>query len=206
MEVDSSEKVAANSEEGLLRGARRGGTKAFSALVEAHQEKMIHTAYSFLGSMEDAEDIAQEAFVKAYESLHSFNEKSRFSTWLYRILINRCKDFLRRKKVRQHLHSFLGTKTEEDSDPAEEVQASGRDARQELSDRELETEIHKALGQLPFQQRSVFTLKYLEGFKLEEIAESLDLSLGAVKAHLWQAVQKMRRMLSRQFPVEEGLR
>ena len=206
MEVDSSEKVVANSEEGLIRGTRRGDTKAFSALVEAYQEKMIHTAYSFLGSMEDAEDIAQEAFVKAYESLHSFNEKSRFSTWLYRILINHCKDFLRRKKVRQHLHLFPGTRTEKDSDPAEEVQASGRDARQELIDRELDAEIHKALGQLPFQQQSVFTLKYLEGFKLAEIAESLDLSLGAVKAHLWQAVQKMRRMLSHQFPVEEESR
>ena len=193
MDVDFSEKTAANSEESLIRSARRGETQSFSALVEAYQEKMIHVAYSFLGNWEDARDVAQEGFVKAYQSLHSFNERSRFSTWLYRIVINHCKDFLRRKRARPY---------EEGSDLLESLQARDRSAQHQLMDRELEAEIYRALNQLPFQQRSVFTLRYLEGLKLEEIAESLDLSTGTVKAHLWQAGQKMRQILSRLFQAE----
>ena len=199
-----SEKTVANSEEGLIREARRGNAKSFSILVEAHQEKMIHAAYSFLGNVEDARDVAQEAFVKAYQNLHSFNGRSRFSTWLYRIVVNHCKDFLRRKKARPNLQSFAGRGEEEDPDPLEAVRASGRDARQELIDRELEAEIYRALDGLSTQQRSVFTLRYFEGLKLEEIAGSLNLSTGAVKAHLWQASQKMRRILSPHFPREGG--
>ena len=194
--VDLTRKgIAVGNEEELIRQARRGDLKAFSVLVEAHQEKMIHTAYSFLGNLEDAKDAAQEAFVKAHQRLHSFRERSRFSTWLYRILVNHCKDFLRRKTVRQHLQSFLGQKTEEETDPVTELEASAPDPRQELVNQELQQEIRGAVDQLPFQQRSVFALRYLEGLKLEEIAESLNLSTGAVKAHLWQAAQKMKYIL-----------
>ena len=200
--MDSSEKVVANSEEALIREARKGDVRSFSALVEAHQEKMIHTACTFLGNMEDAKDAAQEAFVKAYQNLRSFNEKSRFSTWLYRILVNHCKDFLRKKKVRQNLQSFSDARGEEDTDPVENMRAAGPDARQKLMDRELEAEIDKALVGLPFQQRSVFTLRYFEGLKLEEIAGILSLSAGAVKAHLWQANQKMRKILDHHFSAE----
>ena len=200
--MDSSEKVVANSEEALIREARKGDVRSFSALVEAHQEKMIHVAYSFLGNVEDARDVAQEAFVKAYRSLHSFNERSRFSTWLYRIAVNHCKDFLRRKKARPKLQSFAGAETEDHSNPLEAVPSFVRDARQELMNQELEAEIYRALDALPIRQRSVFTLRYFEGLKLEGIAESLDLTTGAVKAHLWQASEKMRKILSHHFPAE----
>ena len=174
-------------EETLVQQVREGDLRSFSALVELYQERAIHVAYSFLGNFEDARDVAQEAFVKAYQNFSRFDERSRFYTWFYRILVNGCKDFLRRKK---------GRPTASGPDPVENIPASGRSARQELMDQELGMEIQKALDELPFQQRSVFTLRYLEGLKLEEIAESLNLSVGAVKAHLWQAGQKMRKRLS----------
>ena len=146
--VQTLEKNETNTESELIHSARLGDLRSFCLLVEAHQEKMIHAAFSFLGNMEDAKDMAQEAFIKAHQHLHSFNEKSRFRTWLYRILMNHCKDFLRKKKIRQ---------TEElDS---ETIQASMPNARGELVNREIETEIQHALGKLPFQQRSVFTLR-----------------------------------------------
>ena len=200
MKAAGQDTVVNSEEERLVREAWRGNLKAFSALVEASQEKMIHTAFSFLGNMEDAEDVAQEAFVKAYRSLPSFNERSRFSTWLYRILVNHCKDFLRQKKVRQHLNTFWGRKTDEEVDPVLELAASTPSPRQELVDRELGKEIHSALDKLPLQQKSVFTLRYLEGLKLEEISGILNLSTGAVKAHLWQAAQKMKIILKPHFP------
>ena len=200
--MDFSEKVNADSEERLIRGARKGHVPSFSALVEAQQEKMIHVAYSFLGNWEDARDAAQEAFVKAFQGLRSFNEKSRFSTWLYRIVVNQCKDELRKKKVRAAVPSFSESEEGNRVDVLES-EASATDVRQELSNRELEAEIHRSLEGLPFQQRSVFVLRYFEGFKLEEIAESLKVSTGAVKAHLWQAHQKMRQILSRHLSAEE---
>ena len=192
--MEFSEKAAADSEERLIREARKGHVPSFSALVVAHQEKMIHVAYSFLGNWEDARDAAQEALVKAYQGLRAFNKKSRFSTWLYRIVVNQCKDELRKKKLR--------AQEGENADPLES-EASTADVRQELINRELEAEIYRSLDGLPFQQRSVFVLRYFEGLKLEEIGESLNVSTGAVKAHLWQANQKMRQILSRHLSVEE---
>ena len=93
---------AANSDL-LIARARQGEMPAFSKLVELHEEKTIHTAYAFLGNMEDARDAAQESFVKAYQSLKSFKGQSKFSTWLIRIVINQCKDALRKRKT----HGFF---------------------------------------------------------------------------------------------------
>jgi len=160
--------------------------RTFSALVEEYQERAIHVACSFLGNWEDARDVTQEAFVKAYEHLDSFKENSRFYTWFYRLLANHCKDFLRRKKTRP-----------EDSAPdlVENAVSLAANPREAVLHQELESEIYAALNRLPLQQRNAFTFRYLEGMNLEEIAEIMDLSGGAVKAHLWQAVQKMRKNL-----------
>jgi len=177
----------------LISQARDGDISSFSALVEIYQERAVRTAYSFLGNMEDARDSAQEAFVKAYDQLPRFNADSRFYTWFYRILINCCKDFLRKKKSRPTV-SFWA-REEEGMDLTETLPAKDKDAAQSLANKELGDEIYKALETLPFQQRSAFTLRYLDGLSLEEIAESMDLSVGAVKAHLWQAGQKMKKLL-----------
>ena len=174
-------------EETLIAEARRGDVQAFSRLVETYQERAIRVACSFLGNWEDARDVAQEAFVKAYENLASFKEESRFYTWFYRLLVNHCKDFLRRKKARRE---------ESDPDPLERAVSSVPNPREQVIHREIEAEIYIALDRLPFQQRNAFTLRYLEGMSLEEIAGIMNLSLGAVKAHLWQAAQKMRRRLA----------
>ena len=186
----------------LVEKARGGNVQSFSALVRFYEERTIHLAYSFLGNMEDARDTAQEGFVKAYESLKSFKGGSRFSSWLYRIVINCCKDALRKKKVRRHLAASpaFTTVDGEEISPIENVTARDPDGLKVLMDRELGETIHSALEGLPFQQKSVFALRYLEGMSLEEIAQTLGLSVGAVKAHLWQAGQKMKRSLAGYLP------
>ncbi len=180
----------------LVHQAQSGDIRSFSALVEIYQERAVHIAYSFLGNFEDARDIAQEAFVKAYESLQSFKAECRFYTWFYRILVNHCKDFLRKKKVRQHISFWFHQDHKDEEDPMAKIADHAKDALEQLENRELGCEISKALEKLPDQQRVSFSLRYLEGFSIEEIAESMGLSAGAVKAHLWQAGQKMRKFLS----------
>ncbi len=191
------------NEETLLQSARNGDLRAFSGLVELYQERAVRVAYSFTGDYEDARDLAQEAFVKAYEKLGNFEGTSRFYTWFYRILANHCKDFLRKKKVRRLISLGLFKNEEGERDPVADVPAGSRGADEALLDAELGSKISQALEKLPFQQKSAFILRYLEGLSLQEVAESMDLSVGAVKAHLWHAAGKMKKMLGEYLSLEE---
>ncbi|MBI3307408.1 MAG: RNA polymerase sigma factor [Candidatus Omnitrophica bacterium] len=176
----------------LIRKAREGDVSSFSALVRLYERRAVHIAYSFLGNREDARDAAQEAFVKIYENLSRFRGDSQFSTWFYRILVNTCKDFLKKKRIK-----FVNPE-EEDNVPEKETDQP--DALEALLNKELGSSIRQALDKLPFQQRSAFTLRYLEGLSLQEIAYAMDLTEGAVKAHLWQAQEKMKKNLTEWFP------
>jgi RNA polymerase sigma-70 factor (ECF subfamily) len=185
------------NEHELIVKAQNGDVRAFSELVETYQERAIRIAESFVGNLEDARDLAQEAFVKSYESLPMFKVESKFYTWFYRILANTCKDFMRKKKTRK---SILGWIVQDKDDESEEnvydrVVDRAPTAPQELASRELGDRIRQKMDELPFQQRTAFALRYLDGLSLEEIAQSMSLSVGAVKAHLWQAGQKMKKSL-----------
>jgi len=178
----------------LIEKAQGGDLRAFSLLVESYQERAVRVAYSILGNLEDARDEAQEAFVRAYEGLGRFRGGSRFYTWFYRILVNGCKDALRKRRMRGFFG--LGTgRTREEADPLDAVASAEPDARRIVADRELGATIRLEIGKLPLRQRTAFTLRYLDGRSIEEIAETMELSTGAVKAHLWQAAEKMRRAL-----------
>ena len=179
----------------LVEEARSGNVQSFSALVELYQERAIHAANSFVGNMEDARDITQEAFVKAYEKLADFKAESKFYTWFYRILVNGCKDFLRKRKLRQTFSFWFGKEEDESLDPVMNVTDRTQNASEQLANRELGSSISAAMEALPFRQKSVFVLRYLEGMSMNEIAETLDVSVGAVKANLWQAGQKMKVLL-----------
>lgn len=183
-------------ERSLIERARGGDTDAFSALVELHQERALHAANSFVGNMEDARDLAQEAFIKAYENLDNFKLDSKFYTWLYRILMNTCKDFLRKKKIRKTFSFFFGKDEDGDeADPVANITDTQENAREGLDRKNFSVVVQAALEQLPFRQRSVFVLRYTESMQLDEIAESMQITVGAVKANLWQAGQKMKILL-----------
>lgn len=179
-----------------IEKARRGDLEAFSALVHLHREKAIYTAYFILGNWEDARDAAQEAFVKAWNHIFSFKGGSLFSTWFYRILINACKDEIRKKKTR-----FLFFKTENEgenvaADTLEQIPSSSESALNLILNQETKTVVLNSIQKLPLGQRTVFSLRYLESLSLEEIAEVENLSVGAVKAHLWQGGQKVKKDLA----------
>ena len=183
------------NEQVLVDEARGGNTGSFSALVERYQERAIHAAYSMVGNLEDARDIAQEAFVKAYGSLAGFKAESKFYTWFYRILVNQCKDFLRKKKLRQTFSFWFSEEEEDTMDPVAMIPDKSKDASETLLNRELGSQVEEAMETLPFRQKTVFVLRYLEGLGLSDIAETLHITVGAVKANLWQASQKMRTIL-----------
>lgn len=178
-------------EKAWIAEARNGKVAAYTQLVERYQEAMIRLAFTFLGNWEDAREAAQDAFVKAYGALAHFRSESRFSTWLYRILANHCKDQLRKRKLRQHL-IFWQSKDADEPEPQAVTQSH---AQRDLLNDELGAGIQEAMQALPEQQRAVFSMRYFEDMRLEQIAEALQLSTGAVKAHLWQAGQKMKKRL-----------
>ena len=147
-------------EEALIAQARKGDLKSFSALVEIYQERALHVACSFLGNEEDARDVAQEAFVKAYENLSSFRDNSRFYTWFYRLLVNHCKDFIRKKTSRREV---------DDPPVFENLIASSRGPREEAVNQELKQEIYTALDSLPFQQRAFLLCVTWKGGVLKKL-------------------------------------
>ena len=199
--------AAVNNERILIERAREGDTSSFSQLVRIYQERAVHAAYSFLGNYEDARDVAQEAFIKCYHHLSNFKNESRFYTWFYRILANACKDFLRKKKVRKNIFFWLdsGEDPENETDPILNVAENRKNARESLINQELGGALYEALEKLPLQQKSAFSLRYLEGLGMEDIADSMDLSVGTVKATLWQAAQKMRKLMGSYLECKEGV-
>ena len=173
-----------------------GNTEAFSALVQRHRERVYHTAYSLVGDLDEADDLAQEAFLKAFRALRRFRGQSLFSTWLHRIAVNCCLDHLKSK----HRRSFVSLEDYREDWDAPLVWVG----RSEKSDvrverRELQELLERALGDLSEGYRVTFVLRELEGLTYEEIAELLGCSIGTVKSRLFRGRAKLREILQVQY-------
>jgi len=182
--------TAADSE--LIARAAGGDPAAFQALVEQHRSMVYRIAYQFAGNHYDAEDIAQEVFIKVYRSLDRFRRDAQLSSWMYRIVMNACIDHRRRQQPagaapfgEEAEHKMLNT--------AEE--APGPEARAYAG--ELGQVLESEIGRLPKGQRIVFVMRHHQGMKLCEIAEALGLAEGTVKRQLHAAVHRLRQALSR---------
>lgn len=174
----------------LIFRFKQGNERAFDELVKRNMERAVQLAYVTIGNYEDAKDVSQEAFVKAHRALRDFQMKSSFSTWFYRILMNTAKDFLRKRKWQK----FVKWETGESMENFFE-QVPGRSVLpgEELVSRELGQKMSEAIKKLPFKQQWIFTLRFLEGQSLAEIAAVTQLSEGTVKASLHFAVQKFKQ-------------
>ena len=175
----------------LIARAASGDPTAFQTLVEQHRAMVYRVAYQFAGNHHDAEDIAQEVFIKVYRSLDRFRQDAQLTSWLYRIAMNACIDHRRRHNPAastpfgQEAELKLLNTPEEAPGPEEKAYAG------ELGE-VLETEI----GRLPQGQRIVFIMRHHQGLKLCEIAEALGLAEGTVKRQLHAAVHRLRQTLS----------
>lgn len=174
----------------LISRAAGGDPTAFQALVERHRAMVYRVAYQFAGNHHDAEDIAQEVFLKVYRSLDRFRHDAQLSSWMYRIVMNACIDH-RRRQVSAAAAPFGDEAEQKLLNTAEET--PGPEARAYAGElgQVLETEI----ARLPPGQRIVFVMRHHQGLKLGEIAEALGLAEGTVKRQLHAAVHRLRQAL-----------
>ena len=172
----------------LVRRFKMGDESAFSHIVIKYQRRLLRVAQTILGDENEAMDLSQEAFVKAYFNIKNYKGNSSLYTWLYRILYNLCLSSLRRKKI----ISFLSLDSQEKT---EDIVSPLPDPSQECERRELKTAINNALNKLPLRQRTVFIMKQIEGLKHEDIAQVMGITEGAVKSSYFHAVHKLKRML-----------
>ena len=173
----------------VIRRVQRGDANAFEYLVAAYEKNVYNLALRMTGSPEDAEDMAQEAFLKAYSSLDSFRGDSKFSVWLYRIVSNVCLDFLRRQKKRQ---SFSLSMEDDDGEETElELPDLSRLPEEELEKKLTRDAVRRGLAQLPEDARQILLLREIHGLSYEEIGEALGLEPGTVKSRIFRARKKL---------------
>jgi len=172
----------------LVSRFREGNENAFNAIVDRYQQRLFRMAETLLGNEEDARDISQEAFMKAYLNLKSFREDSSLFTWLYRIVYNLSISHLRRKKI----ISFLSFDTQ---DEVMELDSKDPNPGEVYERKKVMEAVTTALGSLPPKQRAVFTLRQIEGLTHREIAGIMGITEGAVKASYFHAVRKLQGLL-----------
>ncbi len=176
-----------SEERELIRRAKQGETAAFETLVQQHASFVYNLALRTLNDAHEAEDVAQEAFVRAWQALPQFRVKAQFRTWLYRIVTNLC--YNRLPQLKRELAAL---------DPAEAVVLSdGRQAvERELFTAELRQQIFTAIDNLPQSYRLLVTLRHLQGLSYQEIAEVTEMPLGTVKTGIFRARQMLQERLS----------
>lgn len=181
-------------EEQLIRLAQQGDNSAFEQLLLLHQKKVYNLCLRMSANPDDALDLSQEAFLKAWKNLSQYQFEASFSTWLFRLTSNVCIDFLRRKKRRQETSL---TETYEDSDDGAEF--SVPDAQplpeQQAITKETQLELAQAMARLAPDHREILQLRVIEGLAYEQIADILDIRVGTVKSRLARARLALRKIL-----------
>ena len=188
----------------IIEAVLSGDTERYGELVERYQQTAWRVAYGLVGNFEDAKDLSQNGFVKAFQRLRGFRREARFSTWLYRIVANESKDFLRRRARRPATVALEQSWDPQSEDPILfEVPDPRGNPRETVSDRELAAMLSVGVEQLPIKQRTAFALRHFQGLSVEEIAQVMGCRQGTVKAHLFRANEHLRRMIG-PFVKQEG--
>jgi RNA polymerase sigma-70 factor, ECF subfamily len=182
----------------LVRRAKQGDDTAFEELVRRYDRNVFRIAQHITQNREDAEDVVQEAFLKAYGNLAKFQEQSKFYTWLVRIAVNEALMKLRRRKPERTVSLDEEIKTEDDSLPREVADWSPN-PEQMYNQAELRDILTRTIQGLPTGFRTVFVLRDVEGLSTEETAQALELSIPAVKSRLLRARLQLRERLNRFF-------
>src|ERR1700736_580572 len=187
-----------SDEMALVGRAKAGDVGAFEELVRRYDRNVFRIAQHITQNREDAEDVVQDAFLKAYGNLSQFQGQSKFYTWLVRIAVNEALMKLRRRRPERMVSLDEDVKTEEDSLPREVADWSPN-PEQQYSQAELREILSKTIQGLPPGFRTVFVLRDVEGLSTEETAAALELSVPAVKSRLLRARLQLRERLGRYF-------
>lgn len=188
-ELQKAQILSLDDDFSLVKRFIDGDESAFAVLVQRHKEKVRNIIYLTMSSSSSVDDIAQDVFLTVYRNLNNFRFESQFTTWLYRITVNKCKDYMRKIKIR---NIFTPLKEAEektgDSTAAESNDVSGI--------------VQKAIGKLPEKLRVPLLLKDIEGMSYQEIAEMVQCEIGTVKSRIFRAREGLKNILR---PFEEEL-
>jgi RNA polymerase sigma-70 factor (ECF subfamily) len=182
----------------LIREAQRGNRAAFEELVRHYDQAVLRLALHLTGSESDAQDIYQDAFLKAYRNVGTFRFECSFYTWIYRIVTNLCLDHLRKRQVRKEDAHVATDSSGEEYDLLSQVPdgRAGANPERDLMRRELGGRINRALDKLTPRERMVFELKHYHGLKLRTVGEILNTTEETAKNTLFRATQKLRGALA----------
>ena len=170
----------------------------FKSLVESLQEKVRNTCFRYVNNVEDADDIAQEVFIQAYESMSHFREEAQLSTWVYRIAVNKSLDFIRSKKRKKRFVQLTSLFKFGEDEGVIEITSIGT-PEQELEDKERKEVLDWAISKLPDNQKTTIILSKYEGFSNKEVTKIMEMSLSAVEALMHRAKKNLHKQLHNYF-------
>lgn len=185
----------------LIERIKSGDQAAFGLLLEKYQQRAYYFCLHLVSNPADAEDLAQEGFIRVFKNIHTFRGTASFQTWFYQILLNLCRSYHRhRYLVNRFTFNFI-RRDEEDEEMEQSLETSvpdqslDGDPQRLFDNEELKLLLEKALQALPRQQKEIFALKHFEELKISEIAGITGLAEGTVKTHLFRAVQRLQERL-----------
>jgi len=197
--IDSKKTIDADEDIEFVLACQKGNTNAFEVLVERHQKKMLNIAFRMTGDYDEACDVSQEAFLAAYKSIKNFKAEAKFSTWLYRIVVNYSKNRLKQlnstaKRIEISIDDSGEMKTEgivnqsfiNDANPGTQME-----------NRERETQVQKCITSLDEEYREVLVLRDIQGFSYEEIGDILKIPDGTVKSRISRARNALKDCLAK---------
>lgn len=194
-EKKAENKARAAEDFSLVQRARQGEAAAYDDLIRRYQERIYATVYHMTSNHEDANDLTQETFIKAYRALASFKGDSSFYTWIYRIAVNKTINFLKARKNRAHL-SLNDLDFNAENDPDLVALISDKTPRRDLNLSELQEKLNDAMQKLSEDHRLVVTLHDVQGLSHDEIAKIVGCNVGTVRSRLFYARQQLQGTLA----------
>jgi RNA polymerase sigma-70 factor (ECF subfamily) len=191
------------SDEELVALSQAGDFDSFNQLVARWERPIYALAYRTLGREEDARDVVQEAFLRAFRGLRGFRGQAKFSSWLYRITLNLCRDWVRRERRAPVVQLPEGV---DPIEVADERVAPAESVEDLVARKQMSAAVGRAMAELPDEQRIAILLKEYHGLTFQEIADQLDCPLSTVKTRLYQGLSVLRRRLERRQAEEASLR
>ena len=196
MQTEATPAQADVSELDLIRRCQAGDTEAFDELVTRYRTRVFSMIYNMVHSEQDAWDLAQDSFVKAWKSIKRFRGRSSFYTWIYRIVMNVTIDWLRKKHVKGAGTEFNDATQLKEIDPASKTVPKTEALPHQMMERdEIRGRIEKAIAQLSPEHRAVILMKEIDDMQYHEIAEALGCSIGTVMSRLFYARKKLQNLL-----------
>jgi RNA polymerase sigma-70 factor (ECF subfamily) len=184
--MQGKEPVSNGAEKEIIGSCQEGNTESFGLLVRKYQNNMMAIAYRMMGNWDEAKDVTQDAFIKAYLSIKSFDKSTAFFHWLYRILVNQCMDQLRRKSIIKKIWRKIKNSSDESLNSPE----------QSLIIKERKAVIQKCLQELSHKQRACLILRDLQGFSCDEVAQILGCRPSTVRVHLFRGRENLKKIIN----------